>query len=64
VVDALRYEPHPTHSHLEQTLSWIDRVKPERAILTHMTWDMDYETLKSQIPDGVEVAYDGMVIDI
>ncbi len=64
VVDALRYDPHPTHSHLEQTLEWIDIVKPERAILTHMTWDMDYDTLKAQLPKGVEPAYDGMVIDL
>lgn len=62
VVDALRYEPHPTHSHLEQTLRWIDRVKPELAVLTHMTWDMDYETLKAELPEGVVPAYDGMVI--
>lgn len=64
VVDALRYEPHPTHSHLNQTLEWIDRIRPERAILTHMTWDMDYETLCRNLPSGVEPAYDGMVIDL
>lgn len=64
IVDALRYEPHPTHAHLERTLEWIERLKPRRAILTHMTWDMDYATLKSQLPEGVEPAYDGMVIDI
>ncbi|TNE66892.1 MAG: MBL fold metallo-hydrolase [Alphaproteobacteria bacterium] len=64
VVDALRYEPHPTHSHLEQTLGWIERVKPERSILTHMTWDMDYETLRQSLPAGVEPAYDGMVISL
>lgn len=64
VVDALRYDPHPTHTHLAQTLDWIDRVKPERAILTHMTWDMDYETLRQQLPDGVEPAYDGMEIQL
>lgn len=64
VVDALRYEPHPTHSHLEQTLEWIRRVGPERAILTHMTWDMDYRTLKRELPEGVEPAYDGMVIEL
>ncbi|MEX0298097.1 MAG: MBL fold metallo-hydrolase [Kordiimonas sp.] len=64
IVDALRYKPHPTHSHLEQTLEWIERVRPERAILTHMTWDMDYETLLSELPDGVEPAYDGMVIEV
>lgn len=64
IVDALRYKPHPTHTHLEQTLSWIERVKPRRAILTHMTWDMDYETLKHELPDRVEPAYDGMVISV
>jgi len=64
VVDALRYQPHPTHSHLAQTLEWIERVKPERAILTHMTWDMDYETLKRELPAGVEPAYDGMEVTL
>lgn len=64
IVDALRHQPHPTHSHLEQTLEWIERVKPERAILTHMTWDLDYETLKKALPKGVEPAYDGMTIEL
>jgi phosphoribosyl 1,2-cyclic phosphate phosphodiesterase len=64
IVTALRYEPHPTHAHLAKTLEWIDRVKPERAYLTHMTWEMDYDTLMSELPDGVEPAYDGLVIDI
>ena len=64
VVDALRYEKHPTHSHLAQTLDWIDRVRPERAILTHMTWDMDYDTLCRTLPEGVEPAYDGMTVTL
>jgi len=64
VVDALRYQPHPTHAHLDLTLSWIEKLKPERAILTHMTWDMDYDTLVKNLPAGVEPAYDGMVIEL
>ncbi|MBV1900327.1 MAG: MBL fold metallo-hydrolase [Kordiimonadaceae bacterium] len=64
IVDALRYEPHPTHSHLDKTLAWIERVKPERAILTHMTWDMDYATLNKNLPAGVEPAFDGLSITI
>lgn len=64
VVDALRYEPHPTHTHLAQTLEWIEKVAPERAILTHMTWDMDYETLRRELPPGVEPAFDGMEIQL
>ncbi len=64
VVDALRYEPHQTHSHVSQTLEWIDLIKPERAILTHMAWEIDYETLKSECPSNVEPAYDGLQIEI
>lgn len=64
VVDALRYVEHPTHSHLEQTLEWIARVNPRRAYLTHMTWDMDYETLCRALPDGVEPCYDGLIINV
>jgi phosphoribosyl 1,2-cyclic phosphate phosphodiesterase len=62
IVDALRYEPHPTHPHLDLTLSWIEKVKPRRAVLTHMTWDMDYAALVKNLPQGVEPAYDGMVL--
>ena len=39
IVDCLRYDPHPTHSHVAKTLSWIERVKPRRAVLTHMDVD-------------------------
>lgn len=64
IVDAMRYRPHPTHSHLEQTLAWIARVKPERAILTNMHVDLDYQRLRDELPPGVEPAYDGMVIEV
>lgn len=64
IVDALRYDPHPTHPHLDLTLSWIAEVRPRRAILTHMTWDMDYQTLCNDLPAGVEPAFDGMVVNL
>jgi phosphoribosyl 1,2-cyclic phosphate phosphodiesterase len=62
IVDALRRTPHPSHAHLARTLEWITRVKPKRAILTNMHVDMDYETLRRELPPGVESAYDGMVL--
>jgi phosphoribosyl 1,2-cyclic phosphate phosphodiesterase len=62
IVDALRYTPHPSHLSVEQALDWIARVKPKRALLTHMHVDLDYETLKRELPEGVEPAYDGMVL--
>ena len=42
IVDCMRREPHVTHSHLAQTLAWIARVRPRRAILTHMDESLDY----------------------
>lgn len=62
IVDALRYTPHPTHANVETALAWIARVKPRRAILTNLHLDLDYETLKRELPPSVEPAYDGMVI--
>ena len=62
VIDALRPAPHPSHFSVEQALAWIARVKPKRAVLTHMHVDLDYATLARELPQGVEPAYDGMVL--
>ena len=64
VVDALRYEPHPSHSHLERTLKWIERAKPERSIITNMHVDLDFETLYHELPINVEPAFDMLSITL
>lgn len=64
IVDCLSETPHPTHSHLAQTLEWIERVAPRRAILNHLSHRMDYRTLAAKLPPGVEPAFDGLVIEI
>jgi phosphoribosyl 1,2-cyclic phosphate phosphodiesterase len=64
IVDCLRREPHPTHSHLAQTLAWIARVRPRRAVLTHMDQSLDYRELSRELPSGVEPGQDGLVIDV
>jgi phosphoribosyl 1,2-cyclic phosphate phosphodiesterase len=63
VVDALRRHPHPTHSHLSQTLEWIAKYRPGSAILTHLDQSMDYCTLVNELPEGVLPGHDGLVID-
>ena len=64
ILDCLRERPHPTHSHLAQSLEWIARVAPARAVLTHMNHQIDYHDLKRRCPPGVEPAHDGMVLEI
>jgi phosphoribosyl 1,2-cyclic phosphate phosphodiesterase len=62
ILDALRYTPHPSHLSVKQALGWIERLKPKRAVLTHMHVDLDYAALAAELPPGVEPAYDGMVL--
>jgi len=64
IVDALRLEPHGSHAHLEKTLSWIERVRPKRAILTNLHVTMDYRALTEMLPTGVEPAYDGLSFEV
>jgi phosphoribosyl 1,2-cyclic phosphate phosphodiesterase len=63
IVDALRPMPHPSHFSVQQAVEWIERVGAKRAILTHMTVELDYETLRRQLPPKVVPGYDGMVVE-
>lgn len=64
IVDCMRRAPHPTHSHLAQTLAWIERVRPRRAVLTHMDQSLDYRELSAELPVGIEPGYDGLAIEL
>lgn len=59
IVDALRWTRHPTHAHLDRTLDWIAQAGVERAVLTNLHIDLDYDVLSALMPKGVEVGYDG-----
>jgi phosphoribosyl 1,2-cyclic phosphate phosphodiesterase len=64
ILDALRYTPHPTHFSVSEALQLIERVKPQRAILTNLHTDLDYETLRRDLPPHIEPAYDGLQIQL
>lgn len=64
IVDCMSYKPNATHSHVERTLSWIERVKPTTAILIHMGHELDYDTLCAELPSHIVPAFDGMVVEI
>ena len=61
-VGCLREEPHPTHANLETVLSWVERLKPKKTILTHMNHMLDYDSLRAKLPEHIIPAYDGFVI--
>lgn len=64
ILDALRYRPHPTHFNLQQALEVVQALQPRRAALTHLTHAFDHEKVNAQLPSGVELAYDGMVVEV
>lgn len=64
IVDSLRYNDHPTHAHVDKTLSWLARTRANRAVLTNLHIDMDYKTLASELPPIATPAYDGMTITL
>ena len=64
IVDALRYTPHPSHAHVEKTLGWIGKVKPKHTVITNMHIDIDYAIFRSELPEGIEPAFDMMKLTI
>lgn len=64
VIDALQYRSHPSHLSLSESLEWIEKLAPKRAVLTHMHVPLDYETVMAKTPDHVEPAYDGMIMEV
>ena len=64
IVEALRDTEHQAHAHFDLALSWIDRLKPRRAILTHLGLEADYEETLARCPEGVEPGYDGLTVTL
>ena len=64
VVDALRDKPHSTHFTVAQALEVVSRLAPRRAYFTHMTHDLGHAATNARLPPGVELAYDGLVLDV
>ena len=62
IIDCLSLKTPPTHLNLNQSLQWISKLKPKRAILTHMGPTLDYETVRQMVPGHVEPGYDGLTI--
>jgi phosphoribosyl 1,2-cyclic phosphate phosphodiesterase len=64
VIDALQYRTHPSHFSIDETMTWIEKLKPRRAILTHMHIPLDYGTVMRGTPEHVEPAFDGLTFEV
>ncbi|OGQ58357.1 MAG: MBL fold metallo-hydrolase [Deltaproteobacteria bacterium RIFCSPLOWO2_02_FULL_53_8] len=64
VIGALRAKPHPTHFTIQQAIDAAQAIGAKRTILTHTGHNIDYVNDSKSLPDGVEFAYDGMVVEL
>ena len=62
-LDALRHKPHPTHSTVSNSLSYIERLKPRRAFFTHIAHDLGHAATNSSLPPHVRLAHDGLKLE-
>ena len=64
IIDALRERAHPTHFNVSEALDVVSRIGAERAYLTHICHDLPHAATCARLPRGVELAYDGLVLEI
>lgn len=63
VLDALRREPHPSHSHLAKSVALVEKVAPKRAFFTHISHDLDHDTINASLPAHIRLAHDGLKLE-
>lgn len=64
ILDGLRHEEHPTHFNINQALAAVAELKPRRTFFTHMAHSLPHAETERQLPAGVRLAYDGLILEI
>ena len=60
ILDALRREPHPTHSHLAKSIELVQQLAPKRAFFTHISHDLEHDAINAELPPHIRLAHDGL----
>ncbi|MDE1156365.1 MAG: MBL fold metallo-hydrolase [Acidobacteriaceae bacterium] len=63
ILDALRREPHPSHAHLDKAVELVELLKPRRAFFTHISHDLDHNTVNAELPPHIQLAHDGLTLE-
>lgn len=64
ILNSLRKAPHPTHFNVEQATEIALRVKAKQTYFTHITHDLNHDETNAELPEGLQLAYDGLEINI
>lgn len=65
IITALRVKPHPTHENIEEAISQVKRIKPEKAYFIHMSHDFGlHEAVQKTLPPNITIAYDGFTVEL
>jgi len=62
VLDALRLEPHPSHSHLAKSVELVEKIAPRRAFFTHISHGLDHDKTNAALPRHIRLAHDGLTL--
>jgi phosphoribosyl 1,2-cyclic phosphate phosphodiesterase len=60
ILDALRPDPHPTHSHLAKSIAIVEQLAPRRAFFTHISHGLDHDATNAALPPHIRLAHDGL----
>ncbi len=63
ILDALRHEPHPSHSHLSNSVALARRIGAKQTYFTHISHDLEHAATEESLPPGIHMAYDGLRLD-
>jgi phosphoribosyl 1,2-cyclic phosphate phosphodiesterase len=64
IIGALRHRPHPTHFSVREAVEAVTRIGAERAYFTHICHDLPHVDTCANLPAGIELAYDGLVLEV